>query len=344
MTAADLAGVIRGIGPVIREYAGSVVGSFGDRLTAIERRLESIKDGAKGDQGEPGRPGDMGLTGPKGDPGRDADPALIEALKAEILEARKTFTEALATRDALIASLELSLKSQPVMADLVAAAVAEAVAALPPAKDGAPGAPGASVDPMSINAMVAEQVSAAVAALPTPKDGKDGDSVMNAFIDRGGHLILTLSDGTTKDVGPVLGKDVDFDEVKRIVLEELSKWPKPTNGIDGKDGLGFDDLETDFDAHGHLILRLVRGDQVKEIPVPGFVDRGVYRSDESYVKGDGATFGGSFWIAQKDAPGKPGDPESGWRLAVKKGADGKRGEDGKNGLDGKNGRDGKDRW
>jgi hypothetical protein len=53
------------------------------------------------------------------------------------------------------------------------------------------------------------------------------------------------------------------------------------------------------------------------------LDRGVFREGSPYERGDGITFGGSYWIAQKDAPeGKPG-MSADWRLAVKKGRDGK---------------------
>lgn len=62
-------------------------------------------------------------------------------------------------------------------------------------------------------------------------------------------------------------------------------------------------------------------EMVREVTLPVVIDAGVYRSERGYARGDGVTFGGSFWIAQKDAPGKPGESE-GWRLAVKKGRDG----------------------
>lgn len=62
--------------------------------------------------------------------------------------------------------------------------------------------------------------------------------------------------------------------------------------------------------------------------LPIVLDRGVYVPDHKYAKGDGVTFGGSWWIAQVDGPtDKPGIPggEGGnhWRLAVKRGRDGK---------------------
>jgi hypothetical protein len=38
-------------------------------------------------------------------------------------------------------------------------------------------------------------------------NGRDGAGVVDGFINRDGHLIATLSDGTTKDFGEVVGKD-----------------------------------------------------------------------------------------------------------------------------------------
>ncbi len=116
------------------------------------------------------------------------------------------------------------------------------------------------------------------------------------------------------------------------------------NGKDGRpgmDGLGFDNLEGVYDEYGRLTLRCVSGDRVKEWRVPGMVDRGVYKAGEVYLKGDGATFGGSFFIAQQETSDKP-ETSNAWRLAVKHGREGKQGTEGQKGLDGRHGRDGKD--
>jgi hypothetical protein len=55
------------------------------------------------------------------------------------------------------------------------------------------------------------------------------------------------------------------------------------------------------------------------------LDRGVYKHDAPYSPGDAVTWAGSIWIAQRrddSIPyGKPGTPNSGWRLAVKAGRD-----------------------
>lgn len=111
------------------------------------------------------------------------------------------------------------------------------------------------------------------------------------------------------------------------------------DGSDGKDGLGFDDLTVESDDDGTVTLKFVRGDQVKafDIRLPVFKDRGVFRPADDYKSGHGVTYGGSFWIAQKDAPqGAPGASED-WRLAVKKGRDGKDGKDGDRGPQGEKG-------
>jgi len=57
--------------------------------------------------------------------------------------------------------------------------------------------------------------------------------------------------------------------------------------------------------------------------VPLVIDRGVFRAEALYDKGDGVTFGGSFWIAQTETAARPGEGNTDWRLAVKKGRDGK---------------------
>ncbi|MET3899678.1 hypothetical protein ABIB57_003640 [Devosia sp. UYZn731] len=137
-------------------------------------------------------------------------------------------------------------------------------------------------------------------------------SVTSAIIDRDGALVLTHSDGSTKSLGVVVGKD----------------------GVDatGKDGLGFDDLTVEHDGERTMTLRFAKGDTVKEFPItmPVVIDRGVWveAKAEGYAKGDGVTWAGSFWISQKDDNADKPDGGDGWRLSVKRGRDGKPGKDG----------------
>lgn len=148
------------------------------------------------------------------------------------------------------------------------------------------------------------------------KDGADGVGLADAVIDREGQLILTMTNGQTKALGVVIGKD-------GAPGKDGEKGLDGTNGRDGIDGVGFDDLDLVETDEG-LSLRAVRGEVVKEWALPVVFYRGVFSADANYRKGNSVTWGGSLWIAEKDAPeGKPDTPESGWRLAVKKGQNGK---------------------
>ncbi len=130
-------------------------------------------------------------------------------------------------------------------------------------------------------------------------------SVKSALIDRENKLVLTFSNGETKELGNVVGDD----------------------GKPGADGLGFDDLSVEYDGEKTVTLKFVRGEQSKEFPLvlPVVIDRGVFSEGKTYEPGDGVTWGGSFWIAQETTTEKP-DSAKGWRLAVKKGRDGKDGK------------------
>jgi hypothetical protein len=102
---------------------------------------------------------------------------------------------------------------------------------------------------------------------------------------------------------------------------ELEKhgWHVVVRGVADLEISMADDLRTVTVTHSMTDGAAV----VKSMQVPAVIDRGVYRETEAYAKGDGVTWGGSYFIAQKAAPdGKPGESDS-WRLAVKRGRDGK---------------------
>lgn len=115
------------------------------------------------------------------------------------------------------------------------------------------------------------------------------------------------------------------------------------HGNNGADGLGFDDLDIEYDGERSLILRFTQGERIKEFPLklPIPLDRGQFKSGADYVRGDTTTYGGSLWIAQKSTGDRPGTSDA-WRLAVKCGRDGKPGNDGEPGKSGPPGRPGKD--
>lgn len=207
-----------------------------------------------------------------------------------------------------------------------------------PGKDGAPGAKGD----------------------PGPR-GEKGDPGLNGKDGRDGVDGKDGAPGPQGQKGDKgeNGKSVTIEEVRGLFEAEIAKWaleferraqdvlqkaieriPPPVpgkdglngkdgtnglNGKDGRDGFGFDDLEIIQTGERDLILRFSRDGKTKDFSLsfPVLIDRGVYKPDSQYEKGDGVTYGGSFWICQKDRPGsKPGE-DGDWRLAVKRGRDAK---------------------
>jgi hypothetical protein len=73
---------------------------------------------------------------------------------------------------------------------------------------------------------------------------------------------------------------------------------------------------------GRTIQVLHGGALLREIKTWLVLDAGVWKEGTNYVRGDGVTLGGSFFIAQQDTSAKPGASDE-WRLAVKRGTDGR---------------------
>jgi len=184
---------------------------------------------------------------------------------------------------------------------------------------------GKSITVEEVTPVLTELVSKAVAEIPVPKDGRDGIGLASALIDRAGELVVTLTNGEAKQLGPVIGRDgqdVDMGIVAATIKQHVDSIPRPKDGLDG---VGFDDMSVEFDDDKkELVIYAGKGDNLKEWKffVPMLSDKGVYKDGTSYLKSDGVTFGGSFWIAQKHTSEKPGTGDE-WRLAVKKGRDGK---------------------
>lgn len=197
--------------------------------------------------------------------------------------------------------------------------VKTAVAAIPPAKDGQ------SVTMDDVRPLIDEAAQKAVSALPAPKDGV---GMAGALIDRDGGLVVTLSDGTTRDLGPVVGKDgapgnpgSDGQDGKDGIGRD------GRDGKDGRDGFGFDDLDVIRDGARGFVFRFARGSEVKQFPftIPVLIYRGVFREGDEYQPGDTVTWAGSLWHCDEETKEKPGDGQKAWTLAAKRGRDGKDG-------------------
>lgn len=222
----------------------------------------------------------------------------------EFADLRKTYDELLG----MVLAGPTTKEIEELRAALAAQPTVEQIAALVPTPQD--GAPGRDADP----AEIVRAVEIAVAALPRPQDGapgrdgadgKDGVGVAGALIDREGSLVVTLTDGGIRELGPVVGKD----------------------GEAGADGRHADALDLGFDGERTLTIRTAHGEATKEAvyKLPIVIDRGVYKEGQTYEAGDAVTWGGSLWIARRETAARPETDDS-WRLSVKKGRDGKDGE------------------
>jgi integrin beta 3 len=116
------------------------------------------------------------------------------------------------------------------------------------------------------------------------------------------------------------------------------------DGIDGKDGRDgtLENLKIERVSERVFKFCFKDGTPIEggEIRLGHVLDRGVYKAGETYEQGDAVTWGGSLWIAQFETSAQPGGGASertGWRLAVKKGTDGRQGPQGPEGQRGPKG-------
>jgi hypothetical protein len=129
------------------------------------------------------------------------------------------------------------------------------------------------------------------------------------------------------DAALTLTKELGAVRERLVVVETRAPVPGPpgTNGVDGQDGLGFDDVGVDFDGNRTITVRFQRGDQVKTFPIelPYLKWQGTYRGTSLYHPGDVVTWAGMAWHANEPTTDAPGERSKAWTLMVKRGRDGK---------------------
>lgn len=155
-------------------------------------------------------------------------------------------------------------------------------------------------------------VKQVAAQIPTPKDGQsvDREDVIKAvsaeFERRFSDLLLHCER-----------------KAAETFEKALDRMPKPA---DGRDALPLESFDISMGEDGRtLTVKMQAGDSVQEksIRLPVLLDRGAYSAEKSYEAGDVVSHGGSMWIASSEPGGAPGLGGNGWRLAVKRGRDGK---------------------
>lgn len=317
----DIAALMAGVAPVVKDYVATVAKRLDDVAERVDKsllslitRLEEVeaRKAEKGDQGEPGErgekgdqgePGIAGAVGEKGDRGEPGAAGLVG---------------------------ERGEKGDPGEPG-VAGPIGEKG---DPGEKGIDGSPGKDANeeriiqtisdalerrlPELIQQITAGVVESRVAELPR---------LAGAVIDRDGHLVCTYSDGSTQNLGKVVGHD-------------------GAPGAPGRDGFSLSDFDTEMQPDGKTVLfKFGSGDilETHELFFGVPIDRGIWRDKEGgYQQGDCVTWGGSLFIAQKNTTTKPETAGSDWRLAVKRGRDGKDGKPGEKGERGPTGLPGKD--
>lgn len=255
------------------------------------------------------------IPAPKnGEPGRDAD---MDELKSHLQE--------------LVSEIPAPKDGKSVTLDdvwpMIEQAVDNAVSAIPAAKNGE------SVTVDDVRPMVAELVDAAVKAMPAPVPGKDAD--MHSLKEHLSDLVKSIQLPAVPSVEEVAAYferrfsdlSLSWERQARDTFDKAAdRMPIPKNGENGRDAVSLEGFDIELCEDGRTItVKMQAGDTVieKSLKIASVIDRGVFSAEGSYEKGDGTTYGGCYWIAQKDAPeGVPGGSAD-WRMAVKKGRDGK---------------------
>ena len=240
---------------------------------AVEPLLKRI-DELESRQPERGEKGEKGDAGQQGEPGQDAEQVLVADVVAELLS-----TKAL----------------DPILDLLATDAIAKHFEANPvqhgrDGKDGERGPQGEKGEPGDAG-----------------KDGADGIGLAGALIDRDGELVVTLTNGTQKSLGPVVGKD-------------------GKDGTPGRDGLNPENFSGEYDSERGFVIRA----GTVEFVLPYMVHRGFWREGMGVNAGESATHDGALWIAKRATAAKPClENADDWQLAARKGRDGRDGKDGK---------------
>jgi hypothetical protein len=169
-----------------------------------------------------------------------------------------------------------------------------------------------SPDPAELGRFLAQSVKAALAPL---------QAELTATKAALAALQATIAQVGAKDV-PALDRRVETlladvggmrERVAAMEVKTLQPGPPGPAGKDGVDGLGFDDLDCVDDGTG-VVLQFRRGDEVKSFPLPVPYDRGTYKADETYGKGNCVNDGG-YWTAKATTKAiRPGNGATPWRL------------------------------
>ncbi|WP_341706526.1 phage portal protein [Halopseudomonas sp.] len=215
--------------------------------------------------------------------------------------------------------------------DVIKQMLADAVAALPAAKDGRDGKDGengkdgTSVPLEEVERMVAEAVTRAMQSVREPKDGVDGKDGKDGVDGR---------DALEIDVLPAINEERSYCK-GTFASHNGGIWiaRRKTHGMDGWEcivnGWASTEIITFSERGFEVSVTDATGNKTtKQLELPAMIYRGVF-TPGMHHPGDMVTFGGSLWHCNEPTDKKPGEPGcKAWTLTAKRGRDGKDGRDG----------------
>jgi hypothetical protein len=273
----------------IQNWVRREVKEFVDALPKAKDGKDGVdgKDGIAGDAGTAGPAGIQGIPGSDGRDGKDADPELIRSM--------------------------------------VAAAVAEALAAIPAAAAGAPGKDADPIHPDTLRLMVVEAVREEVRAIPAPKDGDPGQPGRDSL-----EIDILPSVDPAKSYprgtfacheGGLIRAIRNTEPIKESLFP--AGWAVVVEGVSMFEVRQSEDLRS-FSVRS---CRTSGATETNEFRLPVLIYRGIFQEGAEYHRGDCVTWAGSTWHCEAETTkDKPGDGATDWRLMVKQGRPGKDAE------------------
>lgn len=286
MNEAEREVVVKVVGEAVRNATAeqhAIVQGLLDRIDELEKAVAVRPE--RGEKGDPGEPGPRGEKGERGEPGP-------QGLAGE--------------------------RGEP----------GERGDAGPPGEKGDPGERGEKGEPGEPGppGPAGEKGEAGPAGNRGEKgiDGKDGRDGRDGKDGRDGIDGLDGKDALDIDIL----EDIDPERTYRkgtfaIIDNGLFRytgndWKCLIDGIKAVEGVMADDLTLTITQHWASGRK-----DGRTFPVPGLRYKEIWKDGEHYEVGDCVTHDGSLWIALKPNKSKPGQYNKNWRLAVKRGRNGK---------------------
>jgi len=353
MNHSEIAALMKGVAPVIRDLVKAHVAPLERRIEELQQEIEAERN--RDVAAEVSRMvADAVAALPPAQPGTSADmdevARLIDAAVAKAMagvEPRGPEPDVLR----MIVSEEVARippaepgKSVTVedVAPMLAKLVAEEVGKLPPAQDGE------SVDIEDVRPLVDDAVAKAVSELPRPADGKSIEPEQVASMVR--ETVQTVLDGWEK---PKDGHSVTTDDVAPMIAEMVEKavasLPPAEPGEPGAPGKlplakawdGEVTYEAEVRTHKGALWQAVRdtgrepghedwiclatagapGKDADQIEIAGTFDPG---KANAYRRLNIVALNGGAFIAKQDAPGEC--PGEGWQVIAMRGKSGPPGQ------------------